>query len=114
MSVKEIFHGLFFLIFTMGLILCMAVGLFMLVPFDKVESKPSQIQNELITLYTKNYVKTINPIKKVELELTLRRLSEHYGCKPTAMPDLRLRCKQKISEEEKDIIIKLVILLGTK
>jgi hypothetical protein len=78
------------------------------------QPKSSPLRDELMQLYSWNYVETSNPTKKVRLQAALKRISEHYGCKPTAMPDLRLRCEQEIPVEERDIIIRLITMLEMK
>jgi hypothetical protein len=78
------------------------------------QEKENFLKDELMQLYSWNYVETSNPTKKIRLQAALKRISKQYGCKPTAMPDLRLRCKQTIPVEDRDIIIRLIAMLEIK
>jgi hypothetical protein len=75
-----------------------------------LSTNDSRIRDELMQLYTFNYVETSNPTKRVRLQAALKRISQYYGCRPTAMPDLRLICKLRLSDTERDIINRLKFL----
>jgi hypothetical protein len=72
------------------------------------------VKEELIQLYTFNYVETDNPTKRIRLEAALRRLQKHFKCSPSALPDFRIRCRQSISEDDRAVIMQLKSLLIMK
>jgi hypothetical protein len=98
------------ILLSMGVLLV----IMLLKGLEQENGQKNLLKDELMQLYSWNYVETSNPTKKVRLQASLKRISENYGCKPTAMPDLRLRCQQTIPVEDRDIIIRLIAMLEVK
>jgi hypothetical protein len=86
------------------------MGVASVIRADDKDNAPT-IRDELMQLYSFNYVETSNPTKRVQLEAAIRRIQSNYKCSPSAMPDLKVRCKQSIPESEREIIKRLISLL---
>ena len=105
MTMREIMALIFLFIVLIGFVI---LGIWF------GEPKESPLRDELMQLYTFNYTETSNPTKKIRLRAALKRLQEYYQCEPSSLPDLRLRCEQKLSDSERDIINRLMFLLEEK
>lgn len=92
---------------------CMIAGAAVVMGHDR-EDNSAVVLDELMQLYAFNYVETSNPTKRIQLESAIRRIQSRYRCSPSAMPDLRVRCKQSIPEQDREIIKRLISLLEHK